>query len=320
MKLVIPVSKADRHLIPDFIKSIEMFPAGTEHDVLIIGSKENEEHIVSLEKQIKHLFDTCEKHIIADSMLGWPMSCNFYFQQACAKLREEEDTDAFLWFELDTVPLKENWLDLISFEYYADTTRAVKEKREPMIYFGAKERVYEGRNGELLPESVAGHRMAPVGVYSTEVCHAPVLNSLSMTNRHWTHVIQWYVVKRMKDSPIIQNNWRTDNYRKENGEIICDSKSNLAWNIHWNKPINDEAILVHGCKDGSLIKLLLNNTTKDDMKIARNLTVDNAKEIAEDIEDLDESELERKMRIYQKRIANLKFFQKKPVKEENNER
>ena len=319
MKLVIPVSKHDRHLIPDFLKCIEKFPIGSEHDLLIVGSKENEEHIVSFEKQIKHLFDTSEKHIIADTMFGWPMSCNIYFQQACAHLKQDEDTDAFFWFELDSVPLKENWLDLISFEYYADTTRAVKEKRDPMIYLGAKERVYEGKNGELLPESVAGHRMAQVGVYSTEICHAPVLNSLSMTTRHWTHVIQWYVVNDMKDSPLIQNNWRTEKYRYQDGKLVCNSIANLAWDVHWNKPVSDDAIIVHGCKDGSLVKLLLNNTTNEDMKVAKNLTVDNAKELADELEDIDESELERKMRIYQKRVANLTFFQKKPPKEENNE-
>jgi len=319
MKLVIPVSKHDRHLIPDFISAINKFPVGEEHDLLVIGSRENEEVIIGFEKQIKHLFKSSEACIIPDTMMGWPMSCNFYFQQACAHLRKDEETDAFLWFELDTVPMRENWLDLIAFEYYADTTRAVKEKREPLIYLGVKERVYEGKNGELIPESVAGHRMAQVGVYSTKICSAPVLNSLSVSNRHWTHIIQWYVVNRMKESNLIQNNWRTEKYRNSSGEMVCDSISNLAWDVHWNKSVSEDAVLVHGCKDGSLVKLLLNNINNDDMKVAKNLTVEEAQEIAEGIEDIDESELEKKMRIYQKRIANLKFFQKKPTKEDNNE-
>ena len=319
MKLVIPVSKHDRHLIPDFISAINKFPVGEEHDLLVIGSRENEEVIIGFEKQIKHLFKSSEACIIPDTMMGWPMSCNFYFQRACAHLRKDEETDAFLWFELDTVPMRENWLDLIAFEYYADTTRAVKEKREPLIYLGVKERVYEGKNGELVPESVTGHRMAQVGVYSTKICSAPVLNSLSVSNRHWTHIIQWYVVNRMKNSGLIQNNWRTEKYRNSNGEVVCDSISNLAWDVHWNKPVSEGAVLVHGCKDSSLVKLLLNNINNDDMKVAKNLTVEEAQEIAEGIEDIDESEIEKKMRIYQKRIANLRFFQKKPTKEDNNE-
>jgi hypothetical protein len=320
MKLVIPVSKHDRHLIPDFISAIEKFPAGGDHDLLVIGSKENEEVIISLEKKIKHLFKSSEIHIIDDTMLGWPMSCNFYFQQTCIHLRNDKETDAFFWFELDTVPLRKNWLDIISLEYYADTTRAVKEKREPLIYLGVKERVYEGKNGELLPESVAGNKMAQVGVYSTKICFAPVLNSLSVSNRHWTNIIQWYVVKHMIESNLIQNNWRTEKYRYNNGKLICNSISNLAWDVHWNNSVSSDAVLVHGCKDGSLVKLLLNNTNKEDMKVAKNLTVEEAKDVAEDIEDINETDLDRKMRVNQKRIANLKFFQKKPLKEENNER
>jgi len=141
-----------------------------------------------------------------------------------------------------------------------------------------------------------------------------------MTTRHWTHVIQWYVVKELKDSPLIQNNWRTKNYRYSSGQIVCDSVANLAWDVHWNKAVNEDAVLVHGCKDDSLVKLLLNNNSNEDMKIATNLTVEEAEEIADDIEDkveITESELDRKLKIYQKRLANLKFFQKKTPQEEN---
>ncbi len=55
------------------------------------------------------------------------------------------------------------------------------------------------------------------------------------------------------------------------------------------------------------------------MKLVKNLTVEEATELADEIEDdvESESEIERKFRIYQKRVANLKFFQKKPPKEDN---
>jgi hypothetical protein len=205
--------------------------------------------------------------------------------------------------------MKSNWLDIISDEYYSDTTKAVKEKREPAIYLGSRERVYEGRNGELLPESLAGQRMAPVGVYSKEICFSHVLNSLSMVNRHWTHVIQWYVVKRLKNSSLIQNNWRTKNYRHEDKNIVCDSDANLAWDIHWNKPVDEDAVLVHGCKDGSLFKLLLDNNN-DDMKMVKNLSVEDAEDIMEDIEDATYSDSEPQSKSYKQRNKSSKKKQK----------
>ena len=309
MKLVIPVSRHDRHLIPAFLKSIETFKPGSEHELLVFGSREAESDVLEIEAKIKHLFNSSETFIIDDTMLGWPMSCNFYFQQLCRYISGKKDIDSFMWFELDTTIMKSNWLDIISDEYYSDTTKAVKEKREPAIYLGSRERVYEGRNGELLPESLAGQRMAPVGVYSKEICFSHVLNSLSMVNRHWTHVIQWYVVKRLKNSSLIQNNWRTKNYRHEDKNIVCDSDANLAWDVHWNKPVDEDAVLVHGCKDGSLFKLLLDNNN-DDMKMVKNLSVEDAEDIMEDIEDATYSDSEPQSKSYKQRNKSSKKKQK----------
>jgi hypothetical protein len=81
MKLVIPVSRHDRHLIPAFLKSIEKFNPGSEHELLVFGSREVESDVLEIEAKIKHLFNLSETLIIDDTMLGWPMSCNFYFQQ-----------------------------------------------------------------------------------------------------------------------------------------------------------------------------------------------------------------------------------------------
>ena len=309
MKLTIPVSRHDRHLINNLVKSLETFKPGSDHELIIFGSREVERDVIDLENKIKHLFDSSETLIIDDTMLGWPMSCNFYFQQLCKYISGKKDVDAFMWFELDTTILKDNWLDIISNEYYADTTKAVKEKRDPYIYLGARERVYEGKNGELLPESLAGQRMAPIGVYSKEICLSPVLNSLSMTNRHWTNVIQWYVVKRLNNSNLIQNNWRTKNYRHEGKSLVCDSDANLAWDVHWNNPVNESAVLVHGCKDSSLFKLLLDNNNND-MKMLKNLSVEDAEDILEDIEDVSDSDAEKQTKVYKQRMSNIKSFKK----------
>lgn len=285
MLLVIPVSKHDKNLIENFKLLIDKFPVGKDHDLLVIGSKENENDIDKLEYDIKHLFNSSQKHVIDDTIYGWPMSCNFYFQQTCAFLKDKKQFDSFFWCELDSFPLKENWLDLISTEYYLDTTKASKEKREPKVYLGVKERNYEGDNGELLPESISGPKMSSIGVYSTDICNIPVLPSLSITNRHWTSVIQWYTTPSLNDSKLIQNNWRTNNYRKENNSIVCDSIANLAWDVHFNNPINSDAVIIHGCKDESLVDLLLNNNKLNDMKLAKQISVEDAEEIVDQFEE-----------------------------------
>lgn len=284
MLLVIPVSKHDKNKIEQFKSLIEKFPIGSDHDLLVVGSKENKNEIEKLDYEIKHLFNSSQVHLLNDNVLGWPMSCNFYFQQTCAFLKNKKENDSFFWCELDSVPLKENWLDIISNEYYLDTTKATKEKRNPKIYLGVMERNYEGKNGELLPESISGPKMSSIGVYSNEICNCPVLSSLSLTNRHWTSVIQWYTTKEINDSKLIQNNWRTNNYRKDNDKIICDSISNSAWDNHYNNAITSDCVIVHGCKDDSLSNLLLNNNKNDNMNIAKQVSIDDAEDIVEEFE------------------------------------
>jgi len=285
MLLVIPVSKQDKHLIGRFKSIVNKFPVGIDHDLLVIGSKENQNEIEKLEYDIRHLFTTSKFHLVNDNMLAYPMACNYYFQQTCAYLKGKKDHDSFFWFELDSIPLKANWLDIVSTEYYNDTTKALREKRKPKIFFGIKERNYEGKNGNLLPESISGSKMSSIGVYSTTICNAPVLSSLSLTNRHWTSVIQWYTIKELNDSKLIQNNWKTNNYRKYNDSIVCDSISDSPWNAHYNNVINKDCVVIHGCKDESLFNLLLNNNKNDNMNIAKQVSVDDAEDIVEEFEE-----------------------------------
>lgn len=313
MKLVIPVSKSDRHLIQNLYDAFDKYEIGSDHDLLVVGSHEVQADVDAIVERLRGKFDTTDKLIIKDSNLGWPMACNFYFQQTCNHLSRCDD-DAFLWFELDTTPLCDNWLDIINKEYYDDTTRAVKAGRKPLLYLGTKERNYEGRNGELLPESVAGSRMAPVGVYSTDICSVPVLASLAATQRHWASVIQWYTVPSLANSWLIQNNWRTKNYRKEKGVIVCDSVANLAWDVHFNNPVGENAVLVHGCKDGSLLKVLLDNNVDNNMKVATQVSVEDAEQIAEEFEEREERE-ERKQ-IKHKPKSFFSMFKDRNMKDE----
>lgn len=288
MKLVIPVSKSDRALIPNLYLAFDKFTISSKHDLVVVGSKDVESDALDISNTLKSKFSTSTVHIIPNNNLGWPMACNHHWQNTCYFLNASKNNSPFLWFELDSTPVKDGWLDAIAVEYHKDTTTAVYEKRPARKFLGNKERNYEGKNGELLPESSAGNRMAPVGVYPPEICQAPTINSLNTTMRHWASVHQWYCVPSLIDSDLIQNNWRTKNYRKENEIIVCDSIANLAWDVHFNKPMGENAVLVHGCKDGSLIKLLLDNK-QNDMKIVKQMSPKEAEEAVEEFEEQEDT-------------------------------
>jgi hypothetical protein len=247
MLLVVPISRADMRLASTVEKSFSLFPPGDEHDLLVVGSPNVNDEAQALLASIGKYFQSATFHILArDNHFGWPMACGYYFQQTCYFVATLPQIP-WMWFELDCTPIYSGWLTKIK-EAYNDT---------PNFFLGSKDVTVRGKNGKMLDVSESGYNMATCGVYPHDM-PARILNLRAMhaSYMRWNEFIQWYVVPSMSDTKLIQNNWRTMNYRREGSEIICDSDANLAWNIHYNSPILDTTVVVHGCKDGSLTSLL----------------------------------------------------------------
>ena len=84
----------------------------------------------------------------------------------------------------------------------------------------------------------AGDQMAAVGVYPSNMEDVLSLRAISSTNIVWNTFLRWYFLPHFAELPMIQNNWRTANYRiAEDGRIECDSVANWAWDVHFNKSI-----------------------------------------------------------------------------------
>lgn len=251
MLLVIPVSRADVRLIPAVEKSFATFPPGVENDLLIVGSPNVRDMAETLADSLSKYFNTVTRHQFqSDNHLGWPMACNFYFQQTCYIIRSFcVEHNPWMWFELDCTPVANGWLSKIEAEY--------REAGSP--FMGAKEKTIRGKNGVLLDD--AGYHMVATGVYSSDVvAWIPSLGGVSATMLPWWEFLQWQIMPRMAETKLIQENWRTINYRRENSSIICDSDANLAWTIDYNKVILEDTVVVHGCKDGTLIDVLSHKT------------------------------------------------------------
>lgn len=264
MLLTVPVSVADHGLIPNLIKAISLFPPGDNHDLLIIGTERNQESMGELEKGIGSWFRQSRVHVTSTNpaCLGWPREGNYVFQQAAHFIIQNYPAqNGFLWFELDCTPLSKNWLSTLSDEYYRDAEVATRAGTVARRYMGVKQRTYETLAGELVSVEESGYHMAPCGIYPNDLAASvKTLMAITAIGRPFVEHIQWYVTQNLNETNLIQNNWRTGNYRKEGGDIVCDSKVDYGFGTKFNNPITD-AVLVHGCKDGSLLELVGNGVT-----------------------------------------------------------
>ena len=267
MLLVIPVSKADASLIPNVVRAFEINPPGRDHTLLVVSTHDTSDEANALIDGIQRHFTSSTLHVLSPKAdEGWPRSMNSLFQQTVYKVATLiPENQGWFWHELDTIPLANNWLSTIETAYYADANESVKEGRSIYRFLGVKDATVKGQNGELLPLEKAGSHMAAVGVYPANfVDLVPIVPALTGGRDPFYVRAQWYVLKLLNESKLIQNNWRTVNYRLDGDEIICDSHANWAWDIHYNNPISKDALIIHGVKDSSLVDLLGNNKPSRD--------------------------------------------------------
>jgi hypothetical protein len=262
MLITVPISRADAKLADSFVKSLEKFSVGANHNLLIVASPNAKELANDLLAKIKgHFVNSALEIFVGDNDFGWPRASNFYFQQTCYIIPKYcKPTQGWLWMELDSVPLMKDWLTILEQEYYADSQAAHQQSRQAYRYLGTTEKTIKAYGGELADD---GTHMASCGIYPgdfSSIC--AVMNSLPSVGKHFSAHIKWYTTifkgtPQLNVSPLIQDNRDTANYRLEKGKIICDSVAKNAWGLHWNEEVSDQAILLHGCKDSSLIDVVL---------------------------------------------------------------
>lgn len=261
MLLVIPFSASDKNLAPTVQEAFQAFPPGADHELLVIAYPNVRDEAVVFQQSLSKYFRNTFLHVLhGDNQYGWPYAMNELFQAAALKAQHLlAQGGCWLWFEMDSTPTQPNWLTTLQTAYFADSLAAQREGRQMKRFMGVRERALRTFNGELVAAEQAGTIMAAVGVYPPDFATSAsaIIKVIPTGNLPFYLSLQWYTAKSLQETPLIQNNKDTLNYRKEEGKIVSDSRANNPWNIHWNNPVRDEAILIHGCKDGSLLATIL---------------------------------------------------------------
>lgn len=246
MLLVIPVSEADAHLADDVLELLKAFGPYKHHDLLVVGTEENATAINCVLQTLSPLFNKSSLKLFQGGVKGWPLGPNFYWRSTILHLYESTGNigQPWYWFELDNTPLKSGWLDVLQTEYAMTHS----------VYMGPKHVTHLlGTNGKLV---IQGYHMVGTGIYPANFVELSNLWRVEggIAFDIW---IQFEVVPHLHDSPLMQHNWKTRNYRYENGSVVSDNFEMPHDDLCTNTPIRAEAVVCHGCKDGSLARLLL---------------------------------------------------------------
>jgi hypothetical protein len=160
----------------------------------------------------------------------------------------------FYFWEPDCVPMKEGWVDDLDTEYHKK--------------IGIMGHLYEGgmaTNGKNIYKMIVGSAVYPHNFL--DFC--PSAQSLSTYNlayknagtipEPWDVRCRWDFMAIGYNTPLIRTYWKSVNYQWKDGKIVFYAEDPEAQAVQGvtcpDRIISSQAVVIHGCKDGSLHKM-----------------------------------------------------------------
>lgn len=249
MKIVYPISQADRHLAP-ILGNLIARHRHLEHEAIIMPTPSCFETAVEFKQLIEDSFNEVEIATLSlEPRGGWPSAPNTHFQKAAQHMlaygSNPGNAGRFFWHEMDCTPLHGDWLNALINEA------------------ARKQAIYHGPYGTL-PD---GQFMLGTAIWPCDLWVRSKLLKF-VAGQPFDIYMRHEVFRQSSESTILQHRWRTEKYvrrganSKENpGQIImsrCPEDRVHAPNEPL--PIPEGTAMVHGCRDGSLAKLILKDT------------------------------------------------------------
>jgi hypothetical protein len=243
MLIVIPVSKHDEDLIEDFCDVLNFFAPYEKHSLLVVSRPSDRALALNVFETLRSAFSQAFLHTFSDDgPEGWPQGPNFYWNQTIEYLKAINNTTHWFWMELDVTPVEEKWIDLFEEEYI--------EMGKPCL--GVIQEI-TGMSAHL-----AGTAVYPANL--TSLCNS--WESVVVNNLAFDVWCKGELVPLSANSNLIQHNFRTYDYRCTNlGMLGLDREFRYSGDM-FAVPVRPGVVLVHGCNDGSLARLILNKPKK----------------------------------------------------------
>jgi len=249
--IIIPISASDAHLLPDFTKNLLHFgpinsanPEGPKHGIRIVPTYSVRELGTKLANDLAPICsDIVVDPLDCDPIGGWPNACNVHFIKAYTALWRAKIERTTWWFEVDNTVDREDWVNLTSAEYM--------QARKP--FMGAVVPTYGTRADGTVVTS--GKHMVGTGIYPNWWARDPKVWMSMPGNVPFDVYLQDMIVEQCHPTLKIQHVGRTQNFTRRGHHIIYDDKL-MPEGISYASSIRPEAVVIHGCKDGSLARLL----------------------------------------------------------------
>lgn len=258
MNLVIPTSRNDVALLGPLAEVFNHLGSCKGHTLIVCPADGAEQEANDFKQSVGHLFDRAVVRPTPINISGWPIAPNRHFREVCALMMSEYNNAPFWFFEPDCTPLRPGWLSAID--------EAYKLGRQPFAGAIVPTRVTDGKGNH----STDGEHMVGCGIYPPDFYKRSQLMLALDRKMPFSPLplepfdvrVRFEVVPYALKLTTLQHNWRTLNYREKGGVIDCDHDTRNPAHTSHAKPVDPDALVVHGCRDSSLAKLVLDGTVE----------------------------------------------------------
>lgn len=253
MNIVFAYHNGDAELALLSAKAITAFGINMGHKATVCATNDTA-LLHEIIEELKKSFPEVGRIQAQDGYNGWPLGPNQMFCDVSAHCYSVNEP--WMFWEPDCVPMKSGWADDLEAEF----------KRKPAI-LGHQ---YEGgmaSNGKMIYKMIVGSAIYPPNFL--DLCpSARSLDNYNLAYRQagtmpdpWDVRCRWNFMAIGRDCPLMRTYWRSVNYQWKDGKIVFGAEDDEGKAIQGvtcpERVISSQAVVIHGCKDGSLHKMAI---------------------------------------------------------------
>lgn len=271
MKIVFAVSSGDLHLLEPQTQLQEFHGGLQDFEVFLAPSNDVaatvENHYLERYRMMAKSANIL--NIQYNEVGSWPHGPNKHWCHTVYALDAQKNRDCWLWYEMDMWSLVP-WAKALQDEYLMGGKRCLG-RIVPTPHRDASDRIVYKEDEEMMMGcAIYPAQMTTVPEFQAiaqGLINGPVTALPNVRVDPFDLKLRGFFKKAgWTNSKSIGDRWNTLNYRMEGGNLVCDSgPARFKDMAHHDTDISG-ALLIHGCKDDSLAKLILSGEFKGEVK------------------------------------------------------
>ncbi len=290
-RIVLPVSRFDSGELPNWVAVHKHLRCGIQHDLHMVVPKAIESEAFDAAAALEGDFQSIEIHQIEiEPSGGWPYAPNVFFWHCAQFMLRHNPNLPWQLVEVDCLSLRVNSLDALSSQFMNSGVPffgsiGPTPHRDTNEYLLGADGYPDSRRpnpnyGKIMtsPEGKGDVMMSGCGFYPGDLAIRPNFKGLMASfmqgndsiDKPWDMFLRGAMrTEGMGHTDLIAQQWNTENYRIEDGRIVCDARDNHesqqpGWELRkCGGAVHPAAQMIHGVKDNSLRDLILNDQIPD---------------------------------------------------------